>query len=616
MGNTHIKASFHGGFLFSKTTRKVLLFTVFPLIIKASMTFEKTEVIMQRFYRDSLKVYEQAFRSELRNIIRDSNDPNYAKYLYETGLLEPGTVFGLSERAVMLYLCPDSVYYKKKEALEYIRLLYIGSEDGIHEDGTNDLRVSNYRQPEYFGIPGICNAYRLMSALPDKTPEEEAVTEMIYDLAKRISGGLLSSGFHTPNHRWVHTAALYMMYNTLHEKDERFLTLAKKYLAEKIDIDENGEFSERSAGMYSAISDRALCTIAIEADMPELFDLVKRNLRLVYRFIEKGNQIFTQNSRRKDKGEVGSSTLFSFDTYTDICLTAYAHTHDLEFLQLLKCAMDKRSDNSLINSPLRTYILYPELQTLNVDLSALPPIEEEFHMFLPDSGIVRAKEKGIVYSILSRNPDFLHITVGEISISARICSSFFAKAQFLPDEIEKIGEKTYRMSFHTWADYKLPFDNPPEGSENYWSMDYKSRKSISRCDYGYTVDFTFTENGLKLHMQTHGTEKVPFKLEIAVTPGVHVRAGTAMTIGNAGEFLCATEGDVNFCNFGGDSLTVSGVFAKHFYHQSMRGSIPTPKNKYVLFLTDFAPVDRTVEFICEKDRPYDYFTKNNPSFEK
>jgi hypothetical protein len=48
----------------------------------------------------------------------------------------------------------------------------------------------------------------------------------------------------------------------------------------------------------------------------------------------------------------------------------------------------------------------------------------------------------------------------------------------------------------------------------------------------------------------------------------------------------------------------------------MRGSIPTPKNKYVLFLTDFAPVDRTVEFICEKDRPYDYFTKNNPSFEK
>ena len=567
---------------------------------------------MQRFYKDSLQLYENSLRNEMRNQIRNPKDPYYGKYLYENGLPEPGVVFGMTERAILLYLCPDSVYYKKREVLEYIRLLYIGSNDAIHEDGTNDLLVSNYRQPEYFGIPGICNAYRLMSSLPNKTEEEIAVTEMIYDLAKRISGGLLTSGFHTPNHRWVHTAALYQMYHTLHEKDERFLTLAKKYLAEKIDIDENGEFSERSAGMYSAVSDRALCTIAIEANMPELFDLVKRNLRLVYRFIEKSSLIFTQNSRRKDKGEVGSGTLFDFDRYTDICLTAYAETHDLEFLQILKSAMDKRTGNEPIYSPFRVYMLYPELQNLSPNFSSLSPMEEEFHMFLPKSGIVRAKEKDVVYSILSRNPDFLHITVGEISISARICSSFFAKAQFLPDEIEKIGEKSYRMTFHTWADYKLPFDEPPAGSENYWSMDYKSRKSISRSDYGYTVDFTFTENGIKLHMQTHGTEKVPFKLEIAVTPGVHVRAGTAMTIGNAGEFLCATEGDVNFCNYGGDSLTVKGVFAKHFYHKDMRGSIPTPKNKYVLFLTDFSPVDRTVEFVCEKDRPYDYFTVNNP----
>lgn len=566
---------------------------------------------MKRFYHDSLKIYEASLKSELRNLIRDPKNPYHARFLYESGLPEPGCVFGLVERAVALYLCPDSAYYQKSEVLEYIRLICISGEDGIHEDGTNDLLVSNYRQPEYFGIPGICNAYRMISAIPQKTPEEAEVTEMIYHLMERISGGLLASGFHTPNHRWVHTASLYYMYNTLHKKDERFLDLAKKYLAEKIDIDENGEFSERSAGMYSAISDRALCDIAVEAKMPELFDLVKRNLRLVYRFIEKGSLIFTQNSRRKDKGEVGSSTLFDFDRYTDICLVAYANTHDLEFLQILKSAMDKRISNEPIHSPFRIYMLYPELRELSVDLSALPPIEEEFHMFLPKSGIVRAKEKGAVYSILSRNPDFLHITVGDISISARICSSFFAKAQFLSDAIERIGEKTYRMTFHTWADYKLPFDTPPEGSENYWSMDYSSRKSISRCEYGYTVDFEFTENGLRLHMQTHGTEKVPFKLEIAVTPGVHVRAGSAMTIGNAGEFLCATEGDVNFCNFGGDSLTVKGVFAKHFYHQNMRGSIPSPKDKYLLYLTDFAPVDRTVEFVCEKERPWDYFTIDN-----
>ena len=134
---------------------------------------------MKRFYRDSMHIYEASLRSEMRNMIRDPKNPYYARFLYESGLPEPGCVFGLVERAVLLYLCPDSIYYQKPEVLEYIRLMYIGSADAIHEDGTNDLLISNYRQPEYFGIPGICNAYRMMSALPNKTAEEAEITEMI-----------------------------------------------------------------------------------------------------------------------------------------------------------------------------------------------------------------------------------------------------------------------------------------------------------------------------------------------------------------------------------------------------------------------------------------------------
>jgi hypothetical protein len=197
--------------------------------------------------------------------------------------------------------------------------------------------------------------------------------------------------------------------------------------------------------------------------------------------------------------------------------------------------------------------------------------------------------------------------VGGISISARMSSSFFAKAQFIPDEIEKIGEKKYRMRLHTWAEYKLPFDNPPEGSENYWSMDYKSRESISRCDYGYVLDLEFTETGLMLHVKTEGMEKVPFKLEFIVTPGVYVRAGNAMTIATAGNFMCAADGDITLANYAGDRITVKGAFAEHFYHRDMRGSIPSPGNKYMLYLTSFSPVDKTVEIVCERNMPWDLF---------
>ena len=565
---------------------------------------------MKRFYPYALQGAYNLLQRGMHNIIREPSNPHCGKIFADNGIFEPSSSFVYIECAVMLYSSPDSIYYKQKELLEFLRLLCRGVKNSIHEDGTVDLIISNYHQPEYFNTPHLCHAYRLIRDLPEKTEEESEIARKIYRLLERISEGLLASGFHTPNHRWVLTASLYYAYNTLHKKDERLLRRAQQFLAEKIDIDENGEFSERSAGMYSAVSDRALCQIAVEANMPVFFEYVKRNLLLVSRFVEKGSLIFTQNSRRKDKGEVGSNVLFDFERYADIALMAYANTKDPVFLGILKNILESKTANAILHFPLRLYICYPELKNLSVNFSELPAPEKEFHLFYPKSGIVRVKKNGAIYSLLAKNPDFMHITIGNISIRARICSSFFAIAQFLPDAIEKVEENHYRMSFHTWADYKLPFETPPEGSENYWSMNYQSRPSISRCDFGYTVDFIFTETGMKIHIQTHGTENVPFKLEFAVPTDVHVRAGNAMTLATAGNFLCATEGNVTFSNWEGDSLTIKNLFAKHFYHRNMRGSLPSPSDKYLVFLTDFSPVDRTIEIICEKNRPWDYFCKD------
>ena len=447
-----------------------------------------------------------------------------------------------------------------------------------------------------------------MADLPEKTERESEITEKIYHITERICHGLLVGGFHTPNHRWVHTAALFHAYNTVREKDERFLTLANQYLAEKIDIDENGEFSERSAGMYSAVSDRALCEIAVQANMPELFEHVKKNLLLVYKYIEKGSLIFTQNSRRKDKGEVGSNTLFDFERYADICLVAYANTHDPLFLQILASALQKRDGNTF-SLGIETFMRYPELKDCGLDLSEIPSFDEDFLIFHPHSHILRTKRNGVLYSVLARNPDFLHITVGNLSVRARMCSSFFAMAQFLPDTIEKINENRYRMTFVTSADYKRPFDTPPEGSENYWSMDYNSRKSVCLCEYGYILDLTFTEKGMDLHIQTTGTPNVPFKLEFATAPDVFVKAGTAMTQAQPGGFICASEGDVSLSSYDGDRITFKGAFAKHFYHKTMRGSLPVSPSQYTVFFTDFSPVDRTLSIVCEKDLPWDYFAQ-------
>lgn len=562
---------------------------------------------MNQIFKNTLAVSERTARHILATTIRDPKSPFFAKPLTADGMWDQAAALVWMAEMGAVYFIPESKYYKNEDLISLFTDICVAAETAVHEDGTNDLIISNFRQPEYFHFPLLCQVYREFEKLAEPTEKEKAAAEKLYFLIERLSQGLLHSGFHTPNHRWVHTAALCYAYNTVKPRDPRFMELAKKYLAEKIDIDEHGEFSERSAGMYSAISDRALCGIAAEAGMPELFDLAKRNLRLVYRYIEEGTAIFTQNSHRKDKGEVGSSMLFLYDRYTDICLEGYAHTQDPEFLHILMSALKASEKPTPTYHSIFCYLEHPELKNLTPDLSSLPAMETEFHAFYPDSNIVRAKEKGITYSLLAKKFNFLFANVGSINISARMCSSFFAIAQFQAEEIEKIGEKKYRMTFKAHADYKTPFDVPPAGSEKYWTMDYSSRKSISPCDYSYCVDFEFIENGIRMHIKTEGTPNVPFKLEFAVTPGVYVGAGSAMTMGDAGKFICAKEGDITLCNYEGDHITIKGAFAEHFYHQNMRGSVSAPENKFMVYCTGTSPIDRTVEIICEKNHPWDFF---------
>ncbi len=562
---------------------------------------------MTQLFKNTLAISEQTARHILTTAIRDPENPFFGKPINIDGLYDQSDMLVRLSEMGALYFIPESMYYRSEELLSMFEDLCTGAETGIHKDGTNDLIISNFRQPEYFHFPLLCQVWRQFDRLETPTNHEKSAAAKLYRLIERLSQGLLASGFHTPNHRWVHTAALCYAFNTVQPQDPRFMALAEKYLAEKIDIDESGEFSERSAGMYSAISDRALCGIASEADKPELFEYVKRNLRLVYRYIDAGTAIFTQNSHRKDKGEVGSSMLFLFDRYADVALDAYAHTGDPEFLHILMSALKESENPTPTYHNLFVYLDHPELKTLTHDLSSLPAMEKEFHAFYPDSNIVRAKEKGVAYSLLARKFNFLFATVGSISISARMCSSFFAIAQFLPDEIEKTGEKTYRLTFKAYADYKTPFDVPPAGSEKYWTMDYNSRKSISPCEYGYCVDVEFIENGIRMHIVTEGTPNVPFKLEFAVTPGVYVRAGSAMTMADAGRFICAKEGDISLCNYDGDHITIKGAFAEHFYHHNMRGSVSAQPDKFMVYCTGTSPIDKTVEIICEKNHPWDFF---------
>ena len=95
-----------------------------------------------------------------------------------------------------------------------------------------------------------------------------------------------------------------------------FRDAANTYLREGIDCDENGEFTERSSGIYNATNDHALIILSQETGRVDFLEYVKRNLDMMFTYIEPDGTVFTANSTRQDKaGATGNDVVYPYPYY-------------------------------------------------------------------------------------------------------------------------------------------------------------------------------------------------------------------------------------------------------------------------------------------------------------
>ncbi len=552
---------------------------------------------MKNHYPLAVRMNDASVRNILANQCLDPSSPIYGVCEHHLfGYISAEQGLGETAALVMAYYTPDSAYYKNDLLLERAVLSMNHSLSLQHEDGTIDLPQTNFHcaSTVAFTFFHLGPAYKVMRHFNTHTPLEDELDALIETYYQHAADGMINCGFHTPNHRWVISSALSYCYKALGRKD--CLEHIHRFLNEGMDCDEEGEYTERSAGVYNTICNQALMVMACELDMPELLEHVKRNLRMVMKYIEPDNTINTLNSRRQDVG-TSPSALRYYSNYLNMALL----TGDGEFAWFADEMLTRQEALFTVGKPDGTpyctfahFLLHPEVFERMASIQPVRPnLNYEKHFV--ESGVVRWRQKDATVTLIKGRPMFAKLQWGAHTMHLRLAGCFFARGQFAAQTLEPI-EGGYRLTFHDRWGYKRPLKEKPATSV-WHSMDHSLRDSVAMQDFDLCVDVLFTsDNRFDLKIKASGCDRVPTKFEILLEKeGRYIRDEIELRM-HGGDYLYHKGGTARYEFNDHQSLTIEGGFYEHYYGEQMRGTLPVNNDSAFIVMTAYTPFEQSVSF--------------------
>jgi hypothetical protein len=148
-----------------------------------------------------------------------------------------------------------------------------------------------------FALNDVCDTLELCRRTGE--PSLGPLEHVLDAIADAAVPAMLAGGVHTPNHRWELTAALARLYRR--RPDPALRARAEQWLAEGIDQQSDGMYSERSANYAAHVSNPSLALIGDVFARPDLHDVVVRNLEATLGMIHPDGTVETVHSRRQDQ---------------------------------------------------------------------------------------------------------------------------------------------------------------------------------------------------------------------------------------------------------------------------------------------------------------------------
>jgi hypothetical protein len=514
---------------------------------------------------------DAAVRAVLQSQVTDPANPHRGSVPDQFGLHSAGSAGGVVENLAASFVHPRSAFHRSAVLLERIRLAAGYLERAQSPQGNIDLLTTNFNSPPDTGF--VVHHVATAAAVGRLSGTEE-IASVLRPFLVRAGAGMADGGVHTPNHRWVICSALAQI-NELFP-DPRWLRRIDEWLAEGIDIDRDGQFTERSTLTYNVVTDRALLVMAAKLKRPELLEPVRQNLRSLLYLLHDDGEVVTEISRRQDQFTRGGTSGYWFPlTYLAL------NDKDPQFATLAR--------RSEAGARLSTLLEYPQLLQ---PLPAGAPLPTDFERSFPDVGIARIRRGPLSATLtLGGASRILSFRYGDVVVEGvRFATAFFGKGQFVPDAAEKRGPAyVFRQALE--APYYQPLAR--EVTPATWGATRAQRRQSEVCRLEQSAEVVEGRNGFSVRMRAEGTAGVPVSVEIGFREGGRFEGCRALRA-TPGSYALAA-GTATY-RAGANQIRFGPGDAPHEYVQLRGGEPKLPGDS--VYITGFTPFDRTIVFEC------------------
>lgn len=531
-----------------------------------------------------IKINDENIPNALSIQLTKKNSAYYGAVFDADSVVSPIGTAGLIQTLMCSYVSRNSKFYQSKELLQRMTLAGTALLKLQHPDGTIDLPSTNFHStPDLaFTIYPLASSYSIV--LKNDHLKYGELPALIKQYLLKAGKVLSVGGIHTPNHRWVVCGALAWL--NAFFPDPMYRDRVEQWLAEKIDIDPDGQYFERSTAVYTVVTNRTLLDVAKKMNYDYLYDVVRKNLNMTFYFVHSNGEMVTESSTRQDKYQQ-SNVAGYYLAYNYMALLDKDSRYS---------GMANYIQNTVPPDHLRYMLpLFLEDSALLQDLPEATPIPTNYHKYFEDSHMVRIREAEVDMSVITNNPVFFTYFKGEAALEGmRLSSAFFGKGQFESQQCEKVGD-SYRLSFIAHGPYyqPLPEEKIPDDAET-WRNVPRTERAESEIQTLYTtIDLTPDHGKVRIKVSVDGPENLPVTLELGFRMGGTLENVTPKKgIDNA--FLIK-DGEYATYQKGKDKIKIGPGTRAHKWTQ-LRGALPKLRGD-CLYFTKYAPCE--FEFTIE-----------------